>query len=114
MQYLTVHGYRRAFRRAGSGPTLLFIHGIGDSSRTWRKVLASLAAHFTVLASYLLGHGDSDKPPADYSAAAYAGCETSSNFSTSIARPSSATRWAAARRCSSHTSFRNAVNGSCW
>ncbi|WP_424923684.1 alpha/beta fold hydrolase [Amycolatopsis acidicola] len=57
---------------AGSGPVLLFIHGIGDDSSTWLEVLASLTGEYTVLAPDLLGHGGSDKPRADYSVAAYA------------------------------------------
>jgi pimeloyl-ACP methyl ester carboxylesterase len=72
LQYRTIHGYRRAFRLAGSGPVLLMIHGIGDSSRTWLHVLRELAKRFTVLAPDLLGHGGSDKPRADYAASAYA------------------------------------------
>ncbi len=32
MVFRTIHGYRRAFRMAGSGPALLLIHGIGDNS----------------------------------------------------------------------------------
>jgi pimeloyl-ACP methyl ester carboxylesterase len=67
-----VHGYRRVFRIAGSGPPLLLIHGIGDSSATWRTVLPQLARKHTVIAPDLLGHGASAKPRADYSAAAYA------------------------------------------
>ncbi|MEU0886159.1 alpha/beta hydrolase [Lentzea sp. NPDC005914] len=57
---------------AGSGPALLFIHGIGDSSATWLHVLHALARNFTVIAPDLLGHGASDKPSADYSVAGYA------------------------------------------
>jgi pimeloyl-ACP methyl ester carboxylesterase len=72
LRYRVIHGYRRAFRMAGSGPVLLFIHGISDSSRTWLGVLPELAKSFTVLAPDLLGHGGSDKPRADYAAAAYA------------------------------------------
>jgi pimeloyl-ACP methyl ester carboxylesterase len=68
----TVHGYRRAFLMGGSGPALLFIHGIGDSSETWRQVLPELSRDHTVVAPDLLGHGASDKPRADYSIAAYA------------------------------------------
>ncbi|WP_394831598.1 alpha/beta hydrolase [Pendulispora rubella] len=67
-----VHGYKRAYRMAGRGPAVLFIHGIGDDSSTWLDVLASLAGDFTVIAPDLLGHGGSDKPRADYSVAAYA------------------------------------------
>jgi pimeloyl-ACP methyl ester carboxylesterase len=67
-----VHGYRRVFRIAGSGPPLLLIHGIGDSSETWRSVLPALARKHLVIAPDLLGHGMSAKPRADYSVAAYA------------------------------------------
>ena len=72
LQFRTVHGYRRAFRIAGSGPAILLIHGIGDNSTTWNTVQAKLAQRFTVIAPDLLGHGRSDKPRADYSIAGYA------------------------------------------
>ena len=72
LDFRTIHGYRRAFRIAGSGPALLLIHGIGDNSTTWASVQAKLAQRFTVIAPDLLGHGQSDKPRADYSVAAYA------------------------------------------
>ncbi|MCH9669738.1 MAG: alpha/beta hydrolase [Actinomycetia bacterium] len=72
LQYRTIHGYRRAFRIAGSGPAILLIHGIGDNSTTWSTVQTKLAQRFTVIAPDLLGHGKSDKPRADYSVAAYA------------------------------------------
>lgn len=72
LHYQTIHGYRRAYRIAGSGPTILLIHGIGDNSTTWSTVQAKLAQRFTVIAPDLLGHGKSDKPRADYSVAAYA------------------------------------------
>ena len=72
LQFRTIHGYRRAFRVAGSGPAILLIHGIGDNSTTWSTVQTKLAQRFTVIAPDLLGHGQSDKPRADYSVAAYA------------------------------------------
>lgn len=72
VQYCTVHGYRRAYVRVGKGPALLLIHGIGDSSDSWRPVLKDLAKTHTVIAPDLLGHGRSEKPRADYSVAAYA------------------------------------------
>jgi pimeloyl-ACP methyl ester carboxylesterase len=72
LQFRTIHGYRRAFRVAGSGPVILLIHGIGDNSTTWTAVQSKLAQRFTVIAVDLLGHGQSDKPRADYSTAAYA------------------------------------------
>lgn len=71
LQFRTVHGYQRAFRRVGGGAPLLLIHGIGDESSSWLPVLGELAGHFDVLAPDLLGHGASDKPRADYSVAAF-------------------------------------------
>jgi pimeloyl-ACP methyl ester carboxylesterase len=72
LQFRTIHGYRRAFRIAGSGPALLLIHGVGCDSKSWEPVLAKLAQRFTVIAPDLLGHGESDKPRADYSLPAFA------------------------------------------
>ncbi|SDL31796.1 alpha/beta fold hydrolase [Streptomyces indicus] len=72
LRYRTVHGYRRAFRMAGKGDAVLLIHGIGDSSDTWRDIMPGLARSHRVIAPDLLGHGHSDKPRADYSLAAYA------------------------------------------
>ncbi|ETW25086.1 alpha/beta fold hydrolase [Mycobacterium gastri] len=72
LQFRTIHGYKRAFRIAGSGPAILLVHGIGDNSTTWTGIHAKLAQRFTVIAPDLLGHGKSDKPRADYSVAAYA------------------------------------------
>ncbi len=72
LQYATIHGHRRAFVHAGSGPALLLIHGIGDSSATWNTLIPALAEHFTVIAPDLLGHGASAAPRADYTIASYA------------------------------------------
>jgi pimeloyl-ACP methyl ester carboxylesterase len=72
VRYVTVHGYRRAYVKAGSGPALLLVHGIGDSSDTWRPVVEQLAEHHTVIAPDLLGHGRSEKPRADYTIAGFA------------------------------------------
>jgi pimeloyl-ACP methyl ester carboxylesterase len=72
LQFRTIHGHRRAFRIAGSGPALLLIHGVGDKSASWESVHAKLAQRFTVIAPDLLGHGESDKPRGDYSLPAFA------------------------------------------
>ena len=72
VRYVTVHGYRRAYVKAGTGPAILLVHGIGDSSDTWRPVLPRLAAHHTVIAPDLLGHGRSEKPRADYTVGGFA------------------------------------------
>ena len=72
VQFRDVHGYRRAFRTAGAGPPLLLVHGLGDRSGSWSSVLPLLSRRHLVIAPDLLGHGESDKPRADYSIAAYA------------------------------------------
>ena len=72
LQYVTVHGHRRAYVQVGSGPALLLLHGLGCDHTTWAPVIDSLARRFTVVAPDLLGHGASDKPRADYSVGGYA------------------------------------------
>jgi pimeloyl-ACP methyl ester carboxylesterase len=67
-----VHGHRVSFVRAGSGPVLLLLHGIGNNCSTWADVATRLAETHTVIAPDLLGHGTSDKPRGDYSVAGHA------------------------------------------
>ena len=70
---MTVHGHRRAYVRAGSGPALLLLHGLGCDHTTWEPVIdVAGARRYTVIAPDLLGHGSSDKPRADYSVGGYA------------------------------------------
>ncbi|QGG40970.1 alpha/beta fold hydrolase [Aeromicrobium yanjiei] len=72
VQHVVVHGHRRAYRMCGSGPALLLVHGLACDSSTWLEVMPTLAERFTVIAPDLLGHGQSDKPDADYSLGGYA------------------------------------------
>ncbi len=72
VQHVTVHGHRRAFVMAGSGPALLLLHGLGCDHATWLPVIDGLARRYTVIAPDLLGHGASDKPRADYSVGGFA------------------------------------------
>ncbi len=72
VEYLTIHGHRRAFVKAGSGPAILLLHGLGANHKTWEPVIDSLARRYTVIAPDLLGHGQSAKPRADYSVGGYA------------------------------------------
>src|SRR3954468_24983503 len=67
VQYLTIHGHRRAYVKAGTGPALLLLHGLGCDHTTWLPVIATLSRRYTVIAPDLLGHGLSAKPRADYS-----------------------------------------------
>src|SRR3954447_26214231 len=72
VQYLTIHGHRRAYVKVGSGPALLLLHGLGCDHTTWLPVVAALSRRYTVIAPDLLGHGRSAKPRADYSVGGYA------------------------------------------
>jgi pimeloyl-ACP methyl ester carboxylesterase len=72
VQKVTIHGHRRAFVKTGSGPALLLLHGLGCDHTTWLPVIEQLAKRYTVIAPDLLGHGQSDKPRADYSVGGYA------------------------------------------
>ncbi|MCW2758353.1 MAG: hsaD 3 [Nocardioidaceae bacterium] len=72
LQKIVVHGHERAFVKAGSGPVLLLLHGLGCDHTTWYPIIDRLAESFTVIAPDLLGHGASAKPRADYSIGGYA------------------------------------------
>jgi pimeloyl-ACP methyl ester carboxylesterase len=69
---IELHGHRVTYRRGGSGPALLLLHGVTDSSATWEGVAPALAEHFTLIAPDLLGHGESATPRGDYSLGAHA------------------------------------------
>src|SRR3954447_7397157 len=69
---LELHGQRVSYRVAGSGPALLLLHGIANSSDTWARVAPLLSDRFTVIAPDLLGHGESAAPRGDYSLGAHA------------------------------------------
>jgi pimeloyl-ACP methyl ester carboxylesterase len=72
VQYVTIHGHRRAFVKVGQGPVVLLLHGLGCDHTTWEPVIDALAKRYTVVAPDLLGHGQSAKPRADYSLGGYA------------------------------------------
>ena len=60
------------YRIAGSGPPVVLIHGMLNSSSHWRSVALDLAGEHTVIAPDLIGHGDSAAPRGDYSLGAHA------------------------------------------
>jgi pimeloyl-ACP methyl ester carboxylesterase len=67
-----LHGHRVIYRIAGSGPPVVLVHGMINSSRHWEAVALRLAASHTVIAPDLIGHGDSATPRGDYSLGAHA------------------------------------------
>src|SRR3712207_2204342 len=69
---LDLHGHRAIYRIAGSGPPVVLVHGMVNSSRHWQDVAMRLAERYTVVAPDLIGHGDSATPRGDYSLGAHA------------------------------------------
>lgn len=69
---IELHGRRVIYRVAGSGPPIVLIHGMLNSSSHWRAVALDLASEYTVIAPDLIGHGDSAAPRGDYSLGAHA------------------------------------------
>ena len=57
-----VNGVRLHYARAGTGPTLLLLHGWPEFWLTWLPVMQRLTDRFTVIAPDLRGFGASDKP----------------------------------------------------
>jgi pimeloyl-ACP methyl ester carboxylesterase len=60
------------YRSAGSGPPIVLIHGMVNSSRHWEEVALRLCDRYTVIAPDLIGHGDSAAVRGDYSLGAHA------------------------------------------
>ena len=69
---IELHGRRFHYRKAGRGSLVVLLHGIAGSSATWSNIIPRLSGHHAVIAPDLLGHGESAKPPGDYSLGAYA------------------------------------------
>ena len=51
--------------RAGRGPAVLAVHGLGGSGRYWRGLADRVGDRFTIVAPDLAGFGASDRPEAD-------------------------------------------------
>jgi pimeloyl-ACP methyl ester carboxylesterase len=69
---ISLHGRRVVYRVAGSGPPVVLIHGMLNSSSHWQAVARQLASGYRVVAPDLIGHGDSAAPRGDYSLGAHA------------------------------------------
>ena len=52
---------------SGSGPAIIFVHGIGARKTAWDKVALHLKDHFTCISYDLRGHGGSPKGELPYS-----------------------------------------------
>ena len=67
-----VDGMAVRFRRGGSGPPVLLLHGNPQTHAMWHLVAPDLARRFTVIAPDIRGYGFSEKPGVSADHAAYA------------------------------------------
>jgi pimeloyl-ACP methyl ester carboxylesterase len=72
LQETVLHGHNVGYRVAGSGPAVVLIHGMLNTSRHWKAVADKLMETHTVIAPDLIGHGGSAGPMGDYSLGAHA------------------------------------------
>ena len=56
----------------GQGESIVFIHGLGSSSRDWYLQTEFFSRYFQVIAYDVRGHGLSDKPQGPYSVPMFA------------------------------------------
>jgi len=62
----TVNGVNLCYEVTGTGPSLLFLHGLGSSLRDWELQVAEFARDYQVITFDLRGHGQSGKPRGPY------------------------------------------------
>jgi pimeloyl-ACP methyl ester carboxylesterase len=63
---ILIFGQRIHYVEAGSGPTVILLHGLGGSTEVWANNMAPLAAQFRVIALDQIGFGKSAKPLVNY------------------------------------------------
>jgi len=84
MPKIQVNGINLYYEVEGEGQPLLFIHGLGSSTRDWEMQVKEFSKSYQVITCDLRGHGQSDKPAGPYSlpmfAADTAGLLKSLNF----------------------------------
>ena len=70
---MTLHGHAMSYVDSGTGPAVLFVHGLLGSHRNWAHLIDRLDDTHRVIVPDLFGHGASAKPVGDYSLGAHAG-----------------------------------------
>jgi len=66
MPTLTTNQIKMHYETTGQGPALVFIHGLGSSTRDWEFQTPVFAKDYRVITFDLRGHGQSDKPAGPY------------------------------------------------
>ena len=62
-----MNGVQSSYSICGSGPAIIFIHGIGARKTSWNNVTQHLKDRFTCISYDLRGHGESPKGDLPYS-----------------------------------------------
>ena len=63
-----VLGFKLHYREAGTGPTVVLLHGLGGDGSRWAPNIGPISTKFHVIALDQIGFGQSDKPMANYHA----------------------------------------------
>lgn len=72
MPFCSIDGTRLYYTERGAGDPLLFVHGLGSSSRDWAAQVDSFAEQYRVLRLDLRGHGRSERGDGPYTIAQFA------------------------------------------
>jgi pimeloyl-ACP methyl ester carboxylesterase len=67
-----LHGHEVIYHTAGSGPPVVLIHGMVNSSRHREQLALGLTHSYTAIAPDLIGRGDSAAVRGNYSLGAHA------------------------------------------
>jgi len=65
--FTEVNGLRMHYEQEGSGPDVVFIHGLGSSARDWEEQIPAFRDRYRVTTLDLRGFGQTDKPEGPYS-----------------------------------------------
>lgn len=66
-QSMTLHGHAMSYVDSGSGPAILFVHGLLGSNQNWVHLIDVLDSTHRVVVPDLFGHGASAKVVKDFS-----------------------------------------------
>jgi len=64
-RHALIDGRRLAWREAGDGPALVFVHGMGGNARNWETQYAQFSDRYRVIGWDAPGYGESDDWPTD-------------------------------------------------
>ena len=67
MPKIGINDIQLYYESHGDGTPVLFIHGLGSSTRDWELQVPVFAESYRVITVDMRGHGRSDKPPGPYS-----------------------------------------------